>query len=230
MINNDFNLKHNRTTANNISKDMQMSQTKFNVLMGGTILWGLICNFLICVFFETQIYGLAYLNPIVFILGYFALALLGATVQKNTTSAFIAFLGFNLICLPIGAVLSICVSEYSILSISYVCLITGAIVAIMIIISSMFPDCFSSLGPALFASLIGVIIVEFVLVFLLGYNGHMIDYLVAALFSLYVGYDWYNSQKCAATSYNAICCATDLYLDIINIFVRLLEILGKKKK
>ena len=67
------------------------------------------------------------------------------------------------------------------------------------------------------------------MVFFLGYTGHVIDYAVVALFSLYIGYDWYCSQRYAATPYNAISCATDLYLDIINIFVRLLAILGKKK-
>ena len=225
----NYGLKSNKITFDEITEEMQMSDAGFNALMGCTVLWGLICNFFICVLFDEQFYNLASINPFIFILGYFILVLIGSFVQNISTNPVLAFLGFNFISLPVGAVLSICVSQYTSLSISYVCFLTGVIVAIMIIISTLFPDFFNSLGTALLTSLISIIIIETTLLFFFGYEGHVIDYLVVALFSLYIGYDWYKSQTCAATAYNAICCATDIYLDIINIFIRLLEIFGKKK-
>lgn len=228
-MDNGFNLKEDRITFDCMPEDMQMSDAGFNALMGCTILWGLICNFFICMFLETQVFSFVSSHPLLFILGYFALAFLGAIIISGTENAVVAFLGFNLICLPIGALLSVYVSQYTVLSISYVCLLTAIIVVIMIIVSTVFPEYFCSLGHILLVSLISIIFIVGVLVFFLGYEGHVIDYAVVALFSLYIGYDWYCSQRYAATPYNAISCATDLYLDIINIFIRLLAILGKKK-
>lgn len=229
MFDDGFNLKDDRITFDCMPEDEQMTDAGFNALMGCTILWGLICNFFICMFMEVQVFNFVDAHPVLFIVGYFVLAFLGSIIISGTDNALIAFLGFNLICLPVGALLSVYVSQYTSLSISYVCLLTGIIVVIMTTISTVFPEYFCSLGHILLVTLISIIFIEGTLVFFLGYDGHVIDYAVVALFSLYIGYDWYCSQRYAATPYNAISCATDLYLDIINIFVRLLAILGKKK-
>ena len=100
-MDNGFNLKEDRITFDCMPEDMQMSDAGFNALMGCTILWGLICNFFICMFLETQVFNFVSSHPLLFILGYFALAFLGAIVISGTENAVIAFLGFNLICLPI---------------------------------------------------------------------------------------------------------------------------------
>ena len=52
-MNNGFNLKEDRITFDCMPEDMQMSDAGFNALLGSTILWGLICNFFICIFLET---------------------------------------------------------------------------------------------------------------------------------------------------------------------------------
>ena len=135
-MDNGFNLKEDRITFDCMPEDMQMSDAGFNALMGCTILWGLICNFFICMFLEVQVFNFVAAHPVLFILGYFVLAFLGAIVISGTENAVIAFLGFNLICLPIGALLSVYVGQYTVLSISYVCLLTAIIVVIMIILIS----------------------------------------------------------------------------------------------
>ena len=55
------------------------------------------------------------------------------------------------------------------------------------------------------------------------------DFLVAALFSLYIGYDWARANQCQKTLDNAVDLATSLYLDIINLFVRILSILSRNR-
>ena len=148
-MNNGFNLKEDRITFDCMPEDMQMSDAGFNALMGCTILWGLICNFFICIFLETQVFSFVSSHPLLFILGYFALAFLGAIIINGTENAVVAFLGFNLICLPVGALLNVYVSQYTALSISYVCLLTAIIVVIMIVVSTVFPEYFCSLGHIL---------------------------------------------------------------------------------
>ena len=55
------------------------------------------------------------------------------------------------------------------------------------------------------------------------------DALVALLFCLYIGYDWAKAQDVPRTADNAVDAVLELYLDIINLFIRILEILGKSK-
>ena len=126
-MDNGFNLKEVRITFDCMPEDEQMTDAGFNALMGCTILWGLICNFFICMFLEVQVFNFVAAHPLLFILGYFALAFLGAIIISGAENAVIAFLGFNLICLPIGALLSVYVSQYTVLSISYVCLLMPAL-------------------------------------------------------------------------------------------------------
>ena len=77
--------------------------------------------------------------------------------------------------------------------------------------------------------LVGLILCEIVLL-ILGVDQRVSDWLAAGLFSLYIGYDVYRSQQFVKTVDNAVDSALDIYLDIANLFIRLLEILGRRKK
>ena len=48
------------------------------------------------------------------------------------------------------------------------------------------------------------------------------------IFSGYVGYDWSKAQIFPKTLDNAIDSAADIYVDIVNLFIRILRIMGKK--
>ena len=87
-MDNGFNLKKDRITFDCMPEDMQMSDAGFNALMGCTILWGLICNFFICMFLETQVFSFVSSHPLLFILGYFALAFLGAIISCRCNLGF----------------------------------------------------------------------------------------------------------------------------------------------
>jgi FtsH-binding integral membrane protein len=50
------------------------------------------------------------------------------------------------------------------------------------------------------------------------------------MFCLYIGYDVHRSQQFAKTLDNAVDCALDIYLDIANLFLRLLRLLSRKNK
>ena len=49
------------------------------------------------------------------------------------------------------------------------------------------------------------------------------------IFSLYVGYDWARGQQYPSTASYACFTALQLYMDIINIFIRILRLLGKRR-
>ena len=50
---------------------------------------------------------------------------------------------------------------------------------------------------------------------------------IAVIFALYIGYDWVKAQQYVHTLDNAVDSALDIYMDIINLFLRVLMILGR---
>ena len=73
-----------------------------------------------------------------------------------------------------------------------------------------------------------VIVVELVEVFILGIHHGVIDWIVVLIFCGYVGVDWGRANQIPKTLDNAIDSAAALYMDIINLFLRILRILGRK--
>jgi len=56
----------------------------------------------------------------------------------------------------------------------------------------------------------------------------IMDWIVAAIFCGYIGYDWGKASALPKTVDNAVDSAAALYMDIINLFLRVLSIIGKK--
>ena len=75
-------------------------------------------------------------------------------------------------------------------------------------------------------SLIGILIAGLFMSLFHMYSS-VYSYVVAIIFALYIGYDFWRSQQYPRTANNAVDCALDIYLDIINLFIRILEILGR---
>jgi FtsH-binding integral membrane protein len=96
----------------------------------------------------------------------------------------------------------------------------------MVAAGLLFPQFFAKLGSILFFGLIGVVIGVILSFFVRGVN-LPVTIISAGLFSLYIGYDVYRSQQFPRTVDNAVDCAIDIYLDIINLFLDLLRIFGK---
>ncbi len=58
----------------------------------------------------------------------------------------------------------------------------------------------------------------------------LIDGAVALLFCGYIGYDWARANQIPKTVDNAIDSAAALYMDIINLFLRILRIMGRSRR
>ena len=197
---------------------------KYNTVIGATLLYGFIVNVLLVLVARNFFMAM---NPIAFLIGYFVLAFAGSIIVNVSRKPIFSFLGYNMICVPIGGLLAICVPEYPIGSIIAAILATALVTGAMMILGMVFQEFFSKLGIVLFISLLIGIVVEFIAT-LFGYGGDIFNWIFVIIFSLYIGYDWYKAQQYPKTIDNAIDSAVDLYLDIINLFIRLLEIFGKK--
>ena len=150
-------------------------------------------------------------------------------MSAKSDNPIISFLGYNLVVLPVGAVLSVCLNGVNPDLIIRAATVTAGVTGIMLIGAMLFPDIFRRMGKILFFSLIAVIIVEIICMIFGVFMPTFWDWLVAALFALYIGYDWARANTCARTVDNAIDLSASLYLDIINLFLRVLSIMGRRR-
>ena len=210
-----------------------ISVSQYNLILGGVLLWGFFANALIC-FFTRGISLIDYALPI--LIGYIVLALVGVLLTKSH-SAVISFIGYNLVVIPLGFVLSLYISEFEPLLVATVFFETAAVTLTMMLLSLVFPRLFLSLARALGITLLIVIVVEIIATVIMIATGAfnddfflVIDWIVVVVFSLYIGYDWAIAQRRHRTVDAAVDSACALYLDIINLFIRLLSIAGRRSR
>ncbi len=202
-----------------------LTEGAYNVTIGLTLLWGLLLNVLTAVFLTPYIIQIDYR---IILVGYLVLSFgCIAVVFKSHTPA-ISFLGFTGLAFVMGVLLTFFLTAYSASSIYSAFLATGIIVLSMMILSMFFPAFFLSLGRVLLFALIGSIVIELIGGLLLHLPLGIMDYVVVVIFAGYIGYDWAKAQAYPKTMDNAIDSAADIYVDIINIFIRVLSIIGKK--
>jgi hypothetical protein len=204
-----------------------LSDRVYNSVIVGVLLWGLLVNYLLCRFAT----GFAMsLNPWVLLIGYIVLAIGGVIISAKSQNPAISFLGYNMVVVPFGLVISLIVKEYGgidsdivMQAFLYTALIAVGMMALVMIV----PQFFAKIGGALTAALIGMVLCEIILL-IFGIHQSWMDWVVAGLFSLYIGYDIYRSQQFPKTLDNAVDSALDIYMDMANLFIRILAILGKK--
>lgn len=218
--------RENRLKAK-VSQDSLISRRFYNGILCGTLLYGLLINVLLCVLVKdiTEI-----ISPVAFLIFYFICAFSGIFLSMYSNNPIVSFIGYNMVVVPVGLVVSMCVTEYGGLTSDVVIeafLITMFVTLCMTVFAIIKPDWCQTLGGYLFPCLLGLILAELTLL-LFGYQNIITSWFAAILFSLYIAYDVYRSQQFAPTVDNAIDSALDIYLDIANLFLRILQILGKK--
>ena len=204
----------------------QQSRGTYNAAIGLTVIAGCLINYLMSRFLSVP---MANMHPILPLVLYLAGSFGGLYIVNRSENPGAAILGFGLLAVSMGVVLTGILSHYELPSIQNAFLITAGICAVMTLVSSLAPNFFLSLGKALGITLLIVIIAEvFCLIFFRSALS-IFDYVVILLFSGYIGYDWALAQQRPATLLNALRSSCAIYVDVINIFVRILSIMGKRK-
>lgn len=194
----------------------------FNLIIGLVIVYGILMNILIIKFFTPYILAL---NPILMIVMYFIMCTAGITLYKASDNPITSFFGYNLVVLPIGILLCTCLQQYSTYIIFEAFIMTLLITILMTLISSLYPKVFLSLGKMLFFALLCLIAVE-IICLLFGMYPTIISWIAVGIFSLYIAHDWAAAQEVEHTVDNAVDVAANIYIDVVNLFVNLLALLG----
>ena len=123
--------------------------------------------------------------------------------------------------LPLGLVLSALIADAGADAVRETFQITAAVTAGMLLLSNWKPELFMKMGPCLLGALLLTLAAELV-TFLFNRSFEWINILVALIFCGYIGFDWARAQRRPCTADNAIDSACALYLDIINLALRIL--------
>lgn len=207
---------------------LTISATAYNLVIGLTLLWGFAANWLMVTQIDPQL--IANINIWLFLIGYFASCIFGIFLFTGSSNPAVSFVGYNFIVVPFGLVINLVVSRYDSDVVSEAILITGLVTLGMMCLGSMFPAFFKKIRNALTMALLLVIVVELVCLLVFKIHHGIIDWIVVLIFCGYIGYDWGRANQIPKTLDNAVDSAAALYMDIINLFIRILRIIGKSKR
>lgn len=157
---------------------------------------------------------------------------LSARIRKmNALTAKIMFIIYSFVS---GLTFSSVFVVYEVESILYVFGITSLVFGLFAIIGHFTKIDLSKFSVILFMGLIGIIICGIIGIFIQNETFDITICIIGiVIFTLYVMYDMHKIRylfNCFNDEDNlAICCALELYLDFINIFLRLLDLIGKHR-
>lgn len=207
----------------------RLSARSYNLVLTGLLAYGLLLNAVIVYYFANPLMNaLQGVSPWVLLLGYLVPTLLGIFMAAKSSNPMVSFIGYNLVVLPIGIMLALIIPGVPADIVVKAMALTGMVTVTMTLLSLIAPQVLMGLGRTLLIALVVGIIAELVATFLLGYRGQLFDWFFVLLFSGYIGYDVAKSQAYPKTLDNAVDSALDIYLDVINLFIRLLRILGSR--
>ncbi|OEU62687.1 MAG: histidine kinase [Desulfuromonadales bacterium C00003094] len=204
----------------------EISASAYNAIIGVTLLIGFAINFAMVKYIPVE--AIASINSWVLIIGFFACCFSGIALFTKSDSPPVSFLGYLLVVTPFGLIINLVVSRYSADVVINAIQATACITFVMMILGTMYPAFFKSIARGLFVALICTIVVEMVMIFVFKTHHTIIDWVVVLIFCGYIGYDWARANSIPKTVDNAIDSAAALYMDIINLFLRLLRILGRR--
>lgn len=208
--------------------ETEVSERAFNGIMGGLLLWGFLLNYLTVTFWGDTVVRMMQSGgtAIGFFIGYIVLAIVGAVLIHNRSIP-LSILGYHMICVPLGIVLCLAIQGVSPRDVQTAVLMTAVITLSFMIAGQLFPGFFLRMGRVLMFGLLLLIVGQ--LVCAIFFRRISFAWLGAGLFGLYIGYDWARANTCARTVNNAVDLAANLYLDIINLLLRVLEIMSKHR-
>ena len=199
----------------------EISPALYNFIIGAVLIWGFFLTGVV----QHQFADVHFGWPLV--IGYFVSSFLGLMLSRSQ-NALISLLGYHFIVVPTGILLGPFVNALSPRVLQNTLFLTGGVTCGMMGAATVFPALFLKIGRALFFSLLALLVVSLVQMFFFPRGYTLVDYLAAGIFSLYIAYDYARAQSIPKTMDNAVDVCIALYLDIINLFIRLASILSRR--
>jgi FtsH-binding integral membrane protein len=209
------------------TSDAEVSSFAYNGTIGAVLAWGFLLNAWLVR--NVPVETMTGINPWVFLIGYIVLVMAGTALFTMSTNPVVSFAGYNLVAVPIGLLLVRYLAFVEPAVIERAMLTTGGVTLAMMLLAMTFPAAFLRLGRALFIGLIVAVVAELLVVLFTKQHPGVFDWVFVLLFSGYIGFDWARAQALPHTIDNAVDAAASLYIDIVNLFIRLVSILSRRR-
>ena len=214
-----------RTKNYNKTVGTYVERNVYNLIIGLTLIWGVAINILMSIFLKEQILSINYLVVLaVYLIGSIVCILI---VNKSDNPA-ISFLGYTGLSTSMGLLITYYVSFFEVGDVMQAFITTGIVVLIMTTLGSLYPKFFISIIHVLSIAFFSIFIIEVISILFFGIHPSIFDWIFCFIFCGYIGYDWAKSQQYYSSVDNAIDSAADIYIDVINLFVRILSIIGRR--
>ena len=201
-----------------------LSDRVFYLLIGAALLFGFFVNALEVMFLTDFFLGW---NPTVFLIVYLVMVIVGCIMSVWSRNPVISFIGYCMVVLPLGSVLSIYLPAFTYKTITSAFLVTTFLSLFMIILALVYPRVFNSIFALLGIAVLVALIYQIVAIFTGFGNNTWVDWLIVLLFSAYVGFDVSLARVRPRTVNNAVASACAIYMDLIYVFIRLVAIFGR---
>lgn len=161
-----------------------------------------------------------------FILG-MILPFVGIMVVNATRKWQVAIVGYLLVAVPFGVLMGATLVRFRLTDIVTALAITAVVSTGMWIVGSIWPPIVRDLSGYIFGALIALIVAMVASFFLPGMMS-WIAWLGAFLFTGLIVYDINKAMQSQRNTYNAVSNSLNMYLDIINLFDFVLDIVGRR--
>ncbi len=175
-----------------------------------------------------------------------AMPILGIFIAFMCDQWGVSLFGYFLVVGGIGAICGPTVNLYESGVVINALLATCGVSVAMSIVGIIIPQSLEHWGGYLFGILTAVVLVSIARLFFPASAGPLapdadmystmwhylwlgFDYFVAVLFCIYIIFDWNRALRLPRTLDNAVDCSVAIFLDVVNLFVRILSIMGRKK-
>jgi FtsH-binding integral membrane protein len=162
-----------------------------------------------------------------------AVPIIGILIALRRDEWYLSFIGYLLVVTGLGAIIGPGVTHYKTSVVLNALFATGGVTIVMSLVGISYPNLLRGWGSYLFAALTALILVRIGQSVALGLSVPpsvaglpFIDYIAAALFSVYIVYDWGRALLLPYTLDNAIDASVAIFLDVVNLFLSLLRIFG----
>ena len=223
---NDIQGYQNGPVESGASRAKEMSPRAYNLAMSALIFLGFCAMGAGAYFTSTMSFARMMMSgaalPLVF--GSFILTIVGMVMMSaaaSKQSVGLSLVGYVIFASTFG------LANYDLPTINTAFIATAAITFVFGALGVTFPKFFQRVYGIGFGILLATILVEIVLMFM-GVSQSITDLIVIVVFAGFIGYDTYVATTVPPTLPNAVLMASNLFVDIINVFLRILNILGRR--
>lgn len=212
-------------------RSARLSRRVYNLIMGALVMLGFLVVGVCAALTATPGFLLAiYQNYFAVMLGSVAASVAGIVVLHlgmRREGFWMALAGYALVVASIGFTTGLILPMYDLPSIANAFVGTALIAALFTLLGAAYPAFFARVQGIAVTALLALIVVSLVGSFM-GVGMGWLDYAVILVFCGFIGYDTYRAQQCEPTVKMAVFNAVQIWLDLVNVFIRILAIVGRR--